>query len=95
MVLLGREFWGGLLEWSQERQLGGGLLSAEDLNCLQVVDTVEETLATLLPARERFCAEQAAPGVACGRGGKTAPRKARRRRSPRPRLRAEAPPHAA
>ena len=54
VVLLGREFWHGLLAWMRDVQLGQKLLNEEDLLAVHVVDTPEEVLAVIEPAHEQF-----------------------------------------
>jgi len=54
IVLLGSEYWGGLVDWMRERMVAGGMAAEADLNLLQVVDTPEEALAILQEsARDR------------------------------------------
>lgn len=38
VILMGAEFWRGLLDWMREQQLGHGLIAAEDLRLVQVID---------------------------------------------------------
>jgi len=44
-VLYGSEYWGGLLEWIEQRVAAEGMVSAGDLALVQVVDTTEEVCA--------------------------------------------------
>lgn len=60
VVLLNREFWQGLLDWSREQQLGNELLDLEDLQTLRLADTVEEALPLLLTAHREYQALAAA-----------------------------------
>ena len=39
------DYWSGLLGWMRERLLEEGMVSAADLDLIQVVDTVEEVCA--------------------------------------------------
>jgi uncharacterized protein (TIGR00730 family) len=41
IVLIGTEYWSGLLNWLRETLLGHGCIHAEDMNLLQVVDDAE------------------------------------------------------
>ncbi|MEO8108019.1 MAG: TIGR00730 family Rossman fold protein [Actinomycetes bacterium] len=47
IVLVDSSYWGGLLQWMRETMVGSGKASEQDLQLLQVVDTVDEALAVL------------------------------------------------
>ncbi len=51
IVLLGTEYWGGLVEWIQRTVLAGGKVSDKDLALLQVTDSVDEAVAIMVEAR--------------------------------------------
>ncbi|MDQ1687528.1 MAG: hypothetical protein QOK42_503 [Frankiaceae bacterium] len=54
VVLVGSEFWGGLLDWMREKLVTRGMIAEADLNLLQVVDDVDEAVrivAATEPAR--------------------------------------------
>lgn len=38
IILVGTAFWGGLLDWMRERLVGEGLIAAEDMNLVQLID---------------------------------------------------------
>ena len=42
IILYGRSYWRGLLDWIKDTQLAEGAISPEDLNLLIVTDSVEE-----------------------------------------------------
>ena len=42
VVLFGREFWGGLLEWVEKRLLAERMISKRDFNLIQVTDDAAE-----------------------------------------------------
>lgn len=44
IILVGRDFWKGLLEWLRETMLGMGNISPKDLDLLHLVDTEDEVL---------------------------------------------------
>lgn len=44
LVLVGREYWGGLLTWLEKVMLAEGMISKGDLNLYTVVDTAEEAV---------------------------------------------------
>ena len=41
VILVGSEFWGGLVDWLKETMLAQGTISPEDLDLLQVIDDPE------------------------------------------------------
>ncbi len=60
VVLVGREYWQGLLDWLQNTMLKRGNISPADLDILHVVDEVEE-VCTIIHAwyRERLSVTEA------------------------------------
>ncbi|WP_018023612.1 TIGR00730 family Rossman fold protein [Corynebacterium ulceribovis] len=44
IVLLGTEFWGGLVDWIDERLLAEGMISDEDVDLYLVTDDVDEAI---------------------------------------------------
>lgn len=42
IILVGTEYWGGLMEWVKATMLAAGNISPEDLNLYRMVDTAEE-----------------------------------------------------
>lgn len=42
VVLVGREFWGGLIDWFKDKLIAEGMISVEDLDLFSVVDTADE-----------------------------------------------------
>ena len=50
IVLLGTEFWGGLIDWIRERVLAEGLISPEDMDLFLVTDSVEEAVEHIVEA---------------------------------------------
>ena len=42
VILVGSDYWSGLLEWVKSRLLGEGRISPEDLDIFQVIDDPEE-----------------------------------------------------
>jgi hypothetical protein len=55
VVLVGRSYWSGLIEWMRSELLAGGRISAADLAQAELVDGVEEAV-------ERLCAGISAAG---------------------------------
>jgi uncharacterized protein (TIGR00730 family) len=50
VVLLGRDYWAGLVDWMRERMLAEGLVAPEDLELFKVTDDVNDAVAHV----ERF-----------------------------------------
>ena len=42
IVLMDRDYWTGLIDWMKDIQLARGLVSANDFDCIKIVDTPEE-----------------------------------------------------
>ncbi len=47
IILVGRDYWKGLIDWINEKLLGQNNISPEDLKLFEVVDTVEEVIECL------------------------------------------------
>ena len=47
IILVGRGYWKGLIDWIKEKLLGQNNISPEDLKLFEVVDTVEEVIECL------------------------------------------------
>lgn len=45
IVLVGRDFWGGLIDWVKDTLVARGMISPSDVDLLKVVDTAEEAVA--------------------------------------------------
>jgi uncharacterized protein (TIGR00730 family) len=50
VILFGRSYWQGLLDWLRDATLAAGYISPGDLELYQVTDSVEEACAILLEA---------------------------------------------
>jgi uncharacterized protein (TIGR00730 family) len=48
LILVGSDFWGGLLAWFRERLVAGNMISPEDIDLLQVIDEPEAVVAAIL-----------------------------------------------
>ncbi|MCM3662295.1 TIGR00730 family Rossman fold protein [Georgenia satyanarayanai] len=44
IVLVGTEYWGGLLAWARDTMVPAGTIAAADLDLIQLVDTAEEAV---------------------------------------------------
>ncbi|PRQ12285.1 TIGR00730 family Rossman fold protein [Corynebacterium sp. 13CS0277] len=45
VVLIGTEFWGGLVQWLKDRLLAEGMIAEKDLDIFYVTDSVDEAVA--------------------------------------------------
>jgi uncharacterized protein (TIGR00730 family) len=58
IVLVGRDYWGGLVDWLRDRMVADGKASPADLELIQVCDTAHEALAIVQQAeRDRVAKE--------------------------------------
>ncbi|KPJ85988.1 hypothetical protein AMJ57_01000, partial [Parcubacteria bacterium SG8_24] len=53
IVLVGRDFWESLFDWSQKHQLPSGYIDPADLKIFKIVDTAEEAFKIVTKSRER------------------------------------------
>jgi len=44
IVLVGNEYWKGLVQWIKSTLLENGMISETDLNLFRIVDTAEEAV---------------------------------------------------
>ncbi len=54
VLLLGKEFWSGLLEWMEDQVLDHRLISPPDLGHVTLVDTPDEAVEIIRPVYEAF-----------------------------------------
>ena len=47
LILVGSEFWSGLLDWLRERLVTDGMINPEDMDLLQVIDEPERVVAAI------------------------------------------------
>jgi len=52
IVLVGSEYWSGLLEWMRERLLGEGKIAAPDLDLIQVLDDPHQVVTEIFRGAE-------------------------------------------
>jgi uncharacterized protein (TIGR00730 family) len=57
VVLYGKRFWGGLLEWVEGELLPGGLISPDDEDLLFLTEDPAEATGTVLRCYEERCAD--------------------------------------
>lgn len=54
IVLVGSEFWGGLLDWFKATLLKEKMINADDLNLYRVVDTADEAVAHIKAFYDKY-----------------------------------------
>jgi uncharacterized protein (TIGR00730 family) len=54
IVLIGSEFWGGLLEWFKTSLVKEGMIAEDDLNLYRVVDTADEAVAHIKAFYDKY-----------------------------------------
>jgi uncharacterized protein (TIGR00730 family) len=47
IILVGSEFWSGLIDWVKTTMLAAGNISPEDLDLIRLVDTAEEVVSLI------------------------------------------------
>jgi uncharacterized protein (TIGR00730 family) len=47
IILVGTEFWSGILDWIKNTMLKAGNISPEDLDLIRLVDTAEEVVSLI------------------------------------------------
>jgi uncharacterized protein (TIGR00730 family) len=57
VVLVGTDYWQGLLDWVQGEMLPDGMISAEDLDLLHVTDDLDDAVSVVIECYEERCAE--------------------------------------
>jgi hypothetical protein len=53
IILVGSEFWAGLMEWIKSHLLGMGMISPEDIDLMTLVETPEDVLKAVFDFYER------------------------------------------
>jgi uncharacterized protein (TIGR00730 family) len=53
VVLFGRDYWAGMVDWLRDRVAGEGKISTTDLDLFHVTDSPAETVAIISKARDR------------------------------------------
>lgn len=84
VILFGRDYWAGLLDWMRSRMVAEGKISPADLELLIVTDSPAEAVQVVLDCYQEQCAaaaarsegmraSRAAAAAANGRGGLRSP----------------------
>ncbi len=71
IVLVGTEFWGGLLEWVKQTMLSSAKISPEDMDLIHLTDDPDEVVQVIVDAHleaERRIQEEAAVAEAAAQG---------------------------
>ena len=54
IVLLGTQFWGGLLDWLRDTCLAAGTISESDFDLVHVTDDIDDAVAYIVAARDNL-----------------------------------------
>lgn len=54
IILVGSQFWAGLIEWVRQQLLGNGLISAQDMDLITILDDEEAIVAHIFNHYDRF-----------------------------------------
>lgn len=63
IVLLGKKFWSGVIDWMREMPLGQGLVSEKDFDNVVIVDTPEEVVEVIQAHHKKFLKMHSANAV--------------------------------
>ncbi|HEU0052057.1 MAG TPA: TIGR00730 family Rossman fold protein [Longimicrobium sp.] len=69
VILVGTEYWSGLLDWVKGTLLKEGKISPDDVNLLLVTDSAEEAVRVIEDCHTRLCAEAEARSVSPAKRG--------------------------
>lgn len=61
IVLVGKEFWGGLIDWIKDTMVASGRVSEKDLDLFRLVDTAVEARDKILEFFEKYKEEESSP----------------------------------
>jgi len=53
LILVGREFWQGLLDWMRDRLVSEGMINPEDIDLIQVIDEPRQVVEAVFKHYER------------------------------------------
>jgi len=68
VVLLGTEYWGGLLDWMEDRLLPERMINRRDLGILRLTDDVDEVVRIV---ERSYAKRKRAEGAGLGDGRET------------------------
>lgn len=54
VIMVGSEFWGGLIKWMRDFPLALGLLDEKDMKIIHVTDSVDEVLSIIIQDHQRW-----------------------------------------
>lgn len=58
IVLVGKDYWGGLIDWLQNTLVEEGKIKPEDLNLFRMVDTSEEAVGHIKAFYDKYAVKQ-------------------------------------
>lgn len=54
IILLGHEYWSGLVDWIKDKVVGEGKMSEKDLDAFRIVDTAEDAVEKILKFHKNY-----------------------------------------
>jgi predicted Rossmann-fold nucleotide-binding protein len=57
VILVGKDYWRGLIDWIREATLAGGKISKEDLGLMLCTDDPDEVVKVIVECYEQGCAD--------------------------------------
>lgn len=60
LVLIGRDYWSGLVDWLRDRVVGQGKASTKDLDLINITDDIDEAVRIIVDADARLESAEAA-----------------------------------
>jgi uncharacterized protein (TIGR00730 family) len=69
VVLVGRAYWQGLLDWFRSALLAEGKISPDDVDLMVVTDSPQEAVATIVECYENHCSADGRPSRRLKHGG--------------------------
>jgi len=57
IVMVGKEFWGGLIDWIKDTLVGSGRMSEKDLDLFRLVDTAEEARDKIMEYHNKYSSD--------------------------------------
>lgn len=59
IVLIGSQFWGGLVDWLRDVVVAEGMIAPEDVDLIHVTDSIDDAVGFIVQAHEDLRAEEA------------------------------------
>ena len=57
VILIGKDYWRGLIDWIRDATLAGGKISRDDLGLMLCTDDPDEVVQVIVDCYEQGCAD--------------------------------------